>query len=67
MKKISLFLMGLILCMGMMFTSCESCNRETNEPVTEELTYAIAGLDVNYINENDIAWMGMNYSDKDWK
>ena len=68
MKKISLFLMGLILCMGMMFTSCESCNRETNEPVvTEELTYAVAGLDVNYINVSDIDWMGMQYADKDWK
>ena len=60
--------MGLILCMGMMFTSCESCNRETNEPVvTEELTYTVAGLDVNEVNLNDIDWMGMQYADKDWK
>lgn len=68
MKRISLFLMGLVLCMGMVFTSCESCNRENQESVvTEELTYPVTGLDVNYINVSDIDWMGMQYADKDWK
>lgn len=68
MKRISLFLMGLVLCMGMVFTSCESCNRGNQEPAeTEELTYPVTGLDVNYINISDIDWMGMQYADKDWK
>lgn len=58
MKKISLFLMGLILCMGMMFTSCESCNRETNEPAVEET--AMDSIDsVNYVYMIDSAELNL--------
>ena len=68
MKKITLFLMSLMLCLSMAFTSCNSCsNKNKQANATEELTYAVAGLDVEYINGNDISWMGMQYADKDWK
>lgn len=63
-----MFLMSLVVCLMMAFTSCNSCsntNKQLNE--TEELTYPVTGLDVNYINGSDISWMGMHYADKDWR
>lgn len=68
MKKITLFLMSLVVCLSMAFTSCKSCS-SNNQPIEEEevMTYAVAGLDVNYINVSDIDWMGMQYADKDWR
>ena len=67
MKKITLFIMSLVFCLSMAFTSCNSCNRNNQEIETEELTYPVTGLDVNYINVSDLDWMGMNHSDKNWE
>lgn len=67
MKKFSMFIMSLILCLSMAFTSCNSCSSNNNKlNEVEELTYAVTGLDVNYINVSDISWMGMHYPDVDW-
>lgn len=67
MKKISMFIMSLVLCLSMVFTSCNSCSNNNKLNEAEELTYAVTGLDVNYINVSDIDWMGMQYADKDWR
>ena len=66
MKKFTLFLMTLVLCLSMAFTSCKSCSSNQPEEPTEELTYAVTGLDVNYINVSDLDWMGMHYTDVEW-
>ena len=68
MKKISLFFMSLVFCLTMAFTSCNSCSSKNAELTqSEEVTYPVTGLDVNYINVSDIDWMGMHYADKDWE
>lgn len=66
MKKFSIFIMSLVLCLSMAFTSCNSCSNNNKLNEAEELTYAVTGLDVNYINVSDIDWMGMHYPDVEW-
>ena len=69
MRKIfRMFLVAMAFVMCGMFASCNSCSHNGSETVEpNELTYAVTGLDVNYINVSDIDWMGMQYADKDWK
>lgn len=61
MKKITSVFMMLTVAMCIMFTACNGCGQK-NEPVNE-ITYPVAGLNVERVTATDFEYMTANYGD----
>ena len=51
-----------MLALCMLLVGCNGCSKKTDKNEFK----MIKGVDVEWINNSDISWMGMHYPDKNW-
>ena len=63
MKKIKIFMVALAFAVCAMFASCNSCSNSRDIPANNDITYPVAGLNVEHVTATDFEYMTANYGD----